>query len=409
MSQDIHNGTDEAPQREPFLDICPKRGWLADYLSYTSWSEAPAVFHFFVGCTVLGAAIMRRAWFNKGYYSLYPSHRIILVAPTGKCRKTTALSLGIALLRELDLNIISDKITPEALATALSAVSVTEGSILATKDAQGVLYAPELAVFLGKQKYNEGLIALLTALFDDPDQWSTQTKGGGKVELRNVCLAFFGASTPDWLITAIPQDAFGGGFMSRLLYVVQEDTPRCFPIPKPTKRPETLLSFLKDLRKTDLGEIGFDSQDSKRFFDLWYAASKRNIPEDEKMAGYHERKPDHLLKLSMILAISEGRRAVSIADMTMAGKILLFLEASMLTTFKWLGVRPIGVDQERILRIVKANDGVIRTADLLRKLIFYMNAQQFRGALETLEQSGLIRKEVDLKSKVDIVRLIKEV
>src|SRR3989337_970443 len=100
--------------KEPFLDLVPKRGWLHEYLQYTLWSEAPAALHFFVACSVLGAVVGRKAWFSKGYYKVYPNHQIILVAPTGKCRKTSALNLGLGLLRSVEgLNIIADKITPE--------------------------------------------------------------------------------------------------------------------------------------------------------------------------------------------------------------------------------------------------------------------------------------------------------
>jgi hypothetical protein len=386
---------------EPFLDLVPEKGWLRDYVSYTSWSEAPAAFHFFTACSVLGAAIGRKAWFSKGYYRVYPNHQIILVAPTGKCRKTSALNLGIRLLQGLDgINIVADKITPEALATALSATPVQQGKILAQRAAEGVIYAPELAVFLGKQKYNEGLITLLTALFDNPDKWQTSTKSGGNVELNEVCLTFMGASTPDWLITAIPQDAFGGGFMSRLLFIVQEDTPRCFAIPKIVETPDKLIKELSAIRALkEIGELSFANQDTLDWYKVWYASAKGNIPEDEKMAGYHERKPDHLLRMTMLIAMSQGRRTVTRADLLAGLKILEYMELQMLSTFKWLGVKPIGVDQERILRTLRSHDGTMSSRDLLRTQIFYMNAVQFKLAIDTLEQAGLIKIGMNPKTK----------
>lgn len=394
---------------EPFLDLVPKSGWIKDYIDYTMWSEAPAAFHFFTACAVLGATVGRKAWFSKGYYKVYPNHQIILVAPTGKCRKTSALNLGIRLLQQLEgLNILANKSTPEALIQGLSSVSVEGNQIQLAREARGVLYAPELAVFLGKQKYNEGLIALLTDLFDNPDKWQASTKAGGKVDLNNVCLTFMGASTPDWLIGAIPQDAFGGGFMSRLLFIVQEDTPRCFPIPKVVETPPRLTNDLQTLwnPKTVPGEITFTNAEPHRWYSLWYAGSRKNIPEDEKMAGYHERKPDHLLRLSILIALSQGRTKIDTPDLMASLKVLDFLERQMLGTFKWLGVRPIGVDQERVLRTLRANGMTMSSGDLLRKLIFYMNAQQFRMAMETLTQAGLVKEALDLKTKMPVYTLL---
>jgi hypothetical protein len=382
--------TDTDLPHEPFMDIAPRKGFLHAYLQYTNWSEAPAAFHFFTGAAVLGATLSRRAWFQKGYYKVFPNHQVILVAPTGKCRKTSALNLGLGLLRELDeCNVLADKITPEALASELSSLTVGDKQLLAAKPAEGVIYAPELAVFLGKQKYNEGLITLLTALFDNPDKWEISTKGAGKTELHNVC--------PDWLITAIPQDAFGGGFMSRLLFVVQEDTPRCFPIPDVRDKPQNLTDWLRALRKQEIGEMHFKTPQDKLWYQMWYTASKKNVPEDEKMAGYHERKPDHLLRLAMVIAVSEERIRITTEDMVTANKLLGFLEESMLKNFKWLGSRPIGVDQSRILQILRAHGGQMRSGDLLRRLVFYMNGMQYRQAIETLLHARLIGERPDLK------------
>jgi histone H3/H4 len=401
--------TEDAHVHEAFLDLVPEKGWLRDYVTYTAWSEAPASFHFFTACSVLGAAIGRKAWFSKGYYRVYPNHQIILVAPTGKCRKTSALNLGVKLLQGLEgINLVADKITPEALAGALSATPLQGDKLLAQRPAEGVIYAPELAVFLGKQKYNEGLITLLTALFDNPDKWQTSTKSGGNVELNEVCLTFMGASTPDWLITAIPQDAFGGGFMSRLLFVVEDDTPRCFAIPKVQETPDKLIKELAAIRALkEVGELSFANQATLDWYKVWYAQAKSNIPEDEKMAGYHERKPDHLLRMAMLMAMSQGRRTVTKEDLLASLAILQYMEKQMLSTFKWLGVKPIGVDQERILRTLKAHDNRMLAKDLLRTQIFYMNAVQFKLAVETLEQAGMLRVGLDPATKQIVYLLAK--
>ena len=392
---------------EEFLDLVPETGWLRDYISYTMWSEAPAPFHFFTGCSVLGAVVGRRAYFSKGYYRVYPNHQIILVAPTGKCRKTSALNLGVNLLRKLeDLNILADKTTPEALASEIASTNPGSGKLLAQREAEGVIYAPELAVFLGKQKYNEGLITLLTALFDNPDKWQASTKGQGKIDLLNVCLSFMGASTPDWLITAIPQDAFGGGFMSRLLFVVQEDTPRCFPIPKVVETPSKLIDWLKELRAMKPFEITFDNKATELHYSLWYAAGRKDIPEDEKMAGYHERKPDHLLRIAMVLALSEGKTVITTNHLIQGAKLLDYMEKQMLGTFKWLGINQIGVGQERILRTLRANGGRMMSNLLLKKLILYMNVQHFRQAMDTLTEAKMVKVDIDLKSKETVYTLL---
>lgn len=373
---------------EPFMQLVPAGGWIKQYMDWTLRSEPPAAFHFFVATAIIGAVASRKVWIDKGYYKVYPAQHLILVAPTGKCRKTSALNLGVNLLRQVGVDVLADKITPEALADALGSTQLIEG-ILLEKDAIATLYAPELAVFLGKQRYNEGMIALLTALFDNPDSWSTQTKHGkGKVEMKNTCLTFLGASTPDWLMTAIPQDAFGGGFMSRLLFIAQDDTPRCYPFPTPPGPSDHLVSGLQRMQEV-VGEIPL-TPDAREWYALWYTASKKNIPEDSKMAGYHERKPDHILKMAMTFCLGDFTNKISTNHLIQSSVILTTVEKDMLLTFKWLGVKDVGIYQERLIRILRSVGGKMPYHLLLSKMIFYMDIVTFRRCLETLEQSHIV-------------------
>jgi hypothetical protein len=395
---------------EPFLNLVPKQGWLRDYVNFTIGSEAPGAFHFMVGAAILGATLGRKVWFNKGYYRIYPTLQILIVAPTGKCRKSSSISIGIKTLQEFskfpnrEVNIISDKVTPEALVTSLDyrpevKIDVERGAVTSeSKDAVAVIVASELAVMLGKQKYNEGIIALFTQLFDSPEEFTTRTKNAGNVVLKNVAITFVGASTPDWLISAIPQDAFGGGFMSRILFVVQEDTPRCFPIPKaldPNAQGK-LVQGLLDIQPSGPVQVEMTGA-AYQWYILWYTAQKKNIPEDSKMAGYHERKPDHMVRLALLLTVSEGRKEIEVDDLITANKILTHLEKEMLVTFKWLGMRPVGADQERIIRTLRSMGGEAERPDLLRKMIFYMNAHQFGLAMDTLLQSKVVREDQNRK------------
>jgi hypothetical protein len=360
-------------------------------------SEAPMPFHFFVGAAVVGACMGRRVWFDKGYYRIYPNMQILLVGPTGRVRKTSAINLGLAVLRKVGVNIVSEKTTPEALVDALdSEPPLVEGRMLVKRDSHAVLVAPELAVLLGKQKYNEGMIALLTTLFDSPDEWTYKTRGRGEVRLKNVTLTMIGASTPDWLITAIPQDAFGGGFMSRLLFVVQETTDRCYPIPEPPPALDTLVDALRRIQGLG-GEMRL-TPEALEWYSTWYAATRKAVPEDEKMAGYHERKPDHLLRLAMVLALAEGKTTMDVEHLMRASHALAFLEGEMLYTFKWLGMRPIGQDQERIVRTLRACGGRMEHGELLRKLIYFMNARQFADAIRTLVESRVVREHLSPQS-----------
>src|SRR5205814_1310533 len=118
---------------------------LADYIEYTRQTEPPTVFHFFAGLIAVGSSLARNVFFDMGPYQIFPNPCIVIIAPSGKCRKTSACNMAVSLYRAVGGNVLADKLTPEALISAFQDRS----------SATGLIYAPELAVFLGKQKYQE--------------------------------------------------------------------------------------------------------------------------------------------------------------------------------------------------------------------------------------------------------------
>ena len=136
-----------------------KPGWLRDYLDYTTGHEAPEDFHLWVGLTVISAALRRKVYLDNVYHKLYPNLFTILVSPPGVGKKTTAINIGVNILREAvpECKIVSEKCTPEALAKRLAkAVDKVKdsGGLKMEVRAEGMIVAPELTVFMGGEQYN---------------------------------------------------------------------------------------------------------------------------------------------------------------------------------------------------------------------------------------------------------------
>lgn len=385
----------------------PTEGWLGKHLKYTINNEAPLPFHFWVGVSVIGGALSRGVYFDKAHYRVYPNHFILLIAPSGRCRKSTAISIGVKLLRNAEAaNILAEKITPEALIEALTAKKKVRGTQI-EQDCSGFIHAPELAVFLGKQMYNEGLVALLTGLSDNPDKWEYRTRTKTTVQLTNVNISMLGASTPDWLYDSIPQSAFGGGFMSRILFVVQNRTDRIIPFPLPED--EVLKAWLTEKLKeyAELDMIFTNSSDGDKWYRAWYTkiATERRQIEDPKLSGYFERKPDHLIRLAMILAVSEGKTTQLTAELYERSlAILNTLEIPMPDAFVSVGESFMGVNARRVLKQLNSAGGKLDHSKLLQKNYRYMDKDQFRKCIDTLHEAGLVDKGTLGKKKVYILK-----
>ena len=373
----------ESIAEEPFERLIPKKGWLRDYYDYTLTSEPPAVFHFMSALSVLGASLERNIFFDKSFYKVYPNMATVLIAPTGKCRKTSATNIALSLGRAVGVNTLSERVTPEALI----------GGLGGRETASGLVYAPELAVFLGKQQYLQGMVPLLTTLFDCPDVWKSTTIMRGEASLSGVALSMLAASTLEWFVDALPREAFSGGFMSRLLFVVQEDTDRTYAIPT---RPEGHLYeglreglvAIKDIR----GEVTMHPT-AREWYEKWYRKHHRTAVFDDKFAGYHERKPDHLLRLAFIMKVAQdGQLLLDHEDLTHALNVLDWLERRLPNVFDGVASSQLGAVHQKIVTQLKMNGGRMIHSLLLRKMQHMINARQFAEAILTLKESRTIEE-----------------
>lgn len=379
---DLTTALDMKKQRVPdFISLVPANSWLADYMLFTLNTEPPDVFHFFAGCVAIGSILGRNTYYDKGAYQIYPNLAVLIVAPSGKCRKTSACNIAMSILRKGGGTVLADKATPEALTAAFQEKT----------EAIATIYAPEFAVFLGKQKYQEGMIPLLTALFDCPKEFKSLTITRGEVILYNVAFSMLACSTMDWIQTAIPRDAFGGGFMSRLLFVIQHDTPRIFPRPPAMSHDleSRLVQALRAMHELR-GEFHM-TEDGEQWYDHWYLTRGESGTLDKQYAGYNERKPDHLIRLAMILSASEGSNLLlRTSHLRRALQILEWLELFLPGAFGEMNQTAFGEDQARLLQQLKRKGGKLLHSDWLRMNSNRMRQREFRELLDTLKSAGLV-------------------
>lgn len=373
--------------------LVPKEGWLKDYIEYTRNTEPPTIFHLFAGMSAIGASLARSVFFDMGAYQIYPNLCTIIVAPTGRCRKTSACNIAMGLYRAIGGNVLADRATPEALI----------GAFTDQTSATGLVYAPELAVFLGKQKYQEGMVPLLTALFDCPKEWSSLTIMRGQAVLKNVAISFLACSTMDWIQTAIPRDAYGGGFMSRLLFVVQNDTPRSFAHPPPFNADQQLALKTKLMGFTKLRGQFTISKEADDWYVDWYSKKYEIGTGEKQFAGYIERRPDHLHRIAMILGVAEMdpkrdfKLELSLRLLKHSLAILSWLEGHLPAAFSEMSQTPGGEESAKLLKQLQIKGGQMSHSEWLRMNTNRMNRQQFREIVHTLREANLISYDAVLK------------
>lgn len=397
---------------EAFDSIVPSSGWLRDYIEFTRNLESPFAYHLYCGLVGIGAVVNRKVYIDMGgQFRVYPALGVILLGPSG-VKKTTAGDVVVGLLQEAELvKIYQEKITPEGLVEAMKGES----------NAVGLVYAPEMSVFLGKQRYMEGVIPLITRFMDCPANWASATIMRGNSVLKNIGISCLFCSTADWFIKNTPADTFGGGFIARYLLVVQYGTSRIFPIPVPVPvgTRGRLIEQLVALNGLE-GSMTFEPSvyhrngmgaDTGAYVE-WYREFKTTPrpPEFETLTTYLERKPIHVLRLAMVLHLATHQTLEICRDCfdralrlcTLSEKFLPQLMRQMFKTAS-------GDEQELVVNCIRKNGGVITHSEIIRKLQYKMKAEQTKAVLNSLKEAEMVKEVKDnLSRRYILVEAAKE-
>ena len=353
----------------------PKEGIFPLYMKYTEAGEICPRFRFFTFAAAIGSVVKRNVSFQRSSYALfptlYPNPWVILVAPQGRGHKSASLRVAKNIITKLPLELqprfLASKLTPEALIKALTSEVIAEGVLKTSKiskdmikilrrKAQGLLYSSEFGVLLSKKDYNKDLVSILTDLYDTPDEWHSDTVMRGDQMLYEVCISIMGASTPDWMQTMLPADAFKGGFMSRLLLVAMPEKWSirvADPEAPPYFLQEQIVLELKRIAETEGKAVW--TPEAKGFFEDWYHSLQE--PEPGVEASYLERKQDHLLRLAIILSLAESSKLIlEKKHIESSLNLLDAIEKDTLRIVRYISIEPKVRATQRILELIEAKD-----------------------------------------------------
>jgi len=371
--------------------------WIETYMEYTQGQESPHAFHEWVALSLIGAAVGRHVWLPRIKYTIYPNLFVILVAGSARCRKSVSMKIGMDVLKGLEKPpmIFAQKLTTEALIQALNE-NKEDGT------SAGLIAASELSVFMGADANKSGIIPALTDLYDSPAEWVYHTRGRGKEVLRNVTLSVLAASTQDWLRMAIPPDAVGGGFTSRIIFVYQDKPSRSILFPEDNSIDEDLrvdlINDLNVIREKVKGPMEFTPQ-AKEVSRAWYESEYKRI-RDSKLDGYFGRKHDTMFKVAIILSIAEtNNRVITHVHIKKALALLEENEANLSGIVASVVAKEVGQETERLLNLIKSHKS-IKHSDLVRKSWRFISSKDIATHLETLIMSGEIVDEVEGRAHV---------
>lgn len=379
-------------------DYLPETGWLADFMRFTNELEACPRFRFFSACCVLGAAVNNRVWLQRGDPGLIPKMMpnlwVVLVAPPYRGHKTSCINMATNLLLQAHphVRVLANKLTPEAIVHALATpMDVESAVVLGPTDATGLIQAPEMGLLFGRQQYNVGMIQLITDLSDFREVWRSETIHRGKEVLHNVCISVIAGSTPKWLRSALPPDAFTGGFMRRFTLV---ELPALYYKRKALPKAPTDLHWEKLVRDfTAFSEVSGQMEMTEEA-EAAYVEYYENFVAtgDEQLDSYREALIEHILRLAMILTINEGSLRLEKRCFEQAKCLIEAIMPETIMRIESLSTHP-------RMSVVQSIKEVLLTCDSMHEydLLERVYKQLSQGERQFYEALSILRRTGDLE------------
>lgn len=333
--------------------------WLRAYVQHTASSEAPDVFHFWTGVSTVGGALRRRVWIEQNLFQWVPNFYVILVSPPGIVTKSTSISLGMRLLRQVDgIHFGPESMTWQALAEdlakAMEYVDVpdpTTGLIMPSPMSCLTIEVSELGTFLRTD--DSQLVSFLTRMWDgQKTPFKHKTKSSGNIDVENPWVNIISATTPGWMRDHFSESLVTQGLTSRIIFVYAEKKRQFIPYPAKMQKGqtyhETEKKLVEDLREIAAlaGEYKL-TDEAEKWGENWYRDHYTKLPahlSSDRFGGYVARKQTHLHKLAMVLAASKrSKMLIERDDLIEAEAILTDSEQHMIKVFESVGL----VDEAR--------------------------------------------------------------
>lgn len=376
--------------------------WLTGYIQYTQNTESAAIYHKWVGLSLISACLRRKVHFKFGRIKIYPNLFIVLVAEPGICRKTQSISFGENILKELpQIQMSADCITPQAMLEDLESAAdeavMPDGTTY--RHSSLTVMSGEFESFLGQKKENSKMIVLLTDLYDCKDRpFKYRTKHSGSNIVPHPYLNMIAATTPESLASVLPSTAIGGGLTTRILFIWAGEKAKKVAVPEA----DTATQELKTLLIQDLAVIsrisgGYSfSKESREWWDDFYNNYDERDPlricQDPAFSGWYSRKPTMMIKVATCLAASRyNERFVEPQDFERCLDLLAEVEICMGKSFVAVGKSEVAAEVD-LVRTVVQRYRHISEKKLLQIVWRDVDAKKFDNVMATLVRRGIVQR-----------------
>ncbi len=370
--------------------------YLKEYVKLYDGSEIPGLYAVWCGLFSISATMGRRVWIDMKAFKIFPNLFVLLVAGSGRCKKSTAIGIAEDVLRMVEpkLNILPNRTSASAVIRDIKSVNVTDENEFLSETCEGIAMADEFNTFLNPDVYSQ-ISSTLISFYDCKSVYEYSTRERGIERLENTCLDLIGGTTMTYIKDCIPVKAIGDGLASRMnfVFVPSPTGPKPFveSIDQRDKIFTDCVLYLQSLLTVD-GPMIMDERASKLYSDT-YIDFYNNSPLHflDATMGYASRRGNHLLKLAMLFSLSEGtNRVIKVQHVEKALRLLEMTESYLPMLMNIIQANETGLLLETVYNTIKQQKTASRK-DLLEVISNRIDSKRLTDLLETLIQAGRIK------------------
>lgn len=362
-------------------------GWLHDYLTLGSFTEAPDTFHLFAAMTVLSHLIGRNAYSSYGAAKIYAPLNAFLVSPAGTARRSMVIRLAHDIAYMAGAAIAADTMTPEGLVQILAS------------EPHLMIVVEETANMISKREYQQGLVQNLCSLLDCPSSFE-RTLRHEKITVENPTVSLLTGCAPNWFRDSMPEAAGAGGLTSRMFMVYEPQSQRLLPFPEDVIPDEMdideikkMLAFqARTIAEDFSGRLEFPPGEVKNMYEAFYNETHElQRTGDDRLGPYYSRRPSHLRRVCLTMLAAEGYSPKLNTDvLDRAITLIKLVEPGIQQIYKQTGMDKPGRLQSRVYKYIEKR-GRVKRAQILRAVSDVMTAKELQDVLQTLIEAEAIK------------------
>lgn len=380
---------------------------ISAWMRFTENSESPTRYHRWAAISVISGVLQRRVYMRWGHTSIFPNQYIVLIGPSGRARKGEPIEIAKHFIENTCVTLVGEAISRQKLIRRMkesfTVFPSPQMGLSGHSSITGIF--GEFAAFLGEGDHE--FLVDLTDWYDSRDSWKYDTKHSGTDDITGVCVNILGAMAPDWIPLCIPRGAVGGGFTSRILWVVASQKAKIVADPDEFPVDQALeAAIMHDLERISMinGEMVF-SQSARDAYTAWYKEEEAKIKtgnpavRDPRFSGYVARRATHLKKVAMTVSLAKSdERVISEQDFNTALEYILDIEQDMEGVFSRIGLSPYTIQAASVREYIKAKERIPRS-EVLRYFASDLDLRTFEAIETYLEMTKEIKIIRDLEKK----------